>query len=93
MLLGLCRLHLRIPEAHSLKEKRAVLQSAITRLRARYNVSVAEVGHQDSHQEAELALAMVISAGGFVEGPLEAAVRYVEDNFPVELIDYAIERL
>lgn len=36
-----------IQTAHSLKEKRAVLQRMVTRTKQKFNVSVAEIDHQD----------------------------------------------
>lgn len=36
-----------IHTAHSLKEKRAVLQRMTTRTKQKFNVSVAEIDHQD----------------------------------------------
>ena len=45
---------LHLPGASSLKDKRGIVQSLMTRLRDRYNVSVAEVGEQESHRSSEL---------------------------------------
>ncbi|HWI48773.1 MAG TPA: DUF503 domain-containing protein, partial [Rummeliibacillus sp.] len=45
-----------VPSAHSLKEKRAVLQRMITRTKQKYNVSIAEIDHQDVWQRTLLAL-------------------------------------
>ena len=46
-----------LPESHSLKHKRAVLSSLKERLHNRFNVSVAEVDHNDLWQRSTLALA------------------------------------
>lgn len=59
MLVGVCTLELRLPQANSLKDKRRVIKSIRDRVRSRYNVSIAEVDRQDNHKFAILALAMV----------------------------------
>jgi len=46
MVIGVCKLDLRIPENHSLKEKRHVLRKLIDRVRTRFNVAISEVGGQ-----------------------------------------------
>jgi uncharacterized protein YlxP (DUF503 family) len=59
MHVGTLRVRLLIREARTLKDKRQVLQSIKDRLRNQFNVSVAEVAHQDHRQLAELGVAMV----------------------------------
>lgn len=58
MVVALLSLDLHLPGAHSLKEKRMVLRSVKDRLR-RFNVSIAEVDHQDLWQRAGLAVVTV----------------------------------
>lgn len=55
---------LHIPMSGSLKSKRGVVKPLVERLRRELNVSVAEVGHQNLWQRAELGLA--IAAGSEV---------------------------
>lgn len=50
-----------IPTVHSLKEKRAILQRMTMRAKQRFNVSVAEINHQDVWQRTEIALVAVAS--------------------------------
>ena len=52
MPVGLLTLELYIPDAQSLKDKRQVLRSLKDRLRARFNVAVAELDHQDVWQRS-----------------------------------------
>lgn len=54
MPVGVLTLEILLPYAHSLKEKRAVLRKMRDRLRARFNVAVAELDHQDVWQRATL---------------------------------------
>jgi uncharacterized protein YlxP (DUF503 family) len=59
MHVGLLRVTLHIPAARSLKDRRAVLRKAIDRVRARFNVSAAEVGDSDHWQIATIAVTVV----------------------------------
>jgi len=59
MVIGLLQVTLNIPEARSLKDKRAVLRSLRDRCISRMNISVAEVGDQSIWQSARLAFVTV----------------------------------
>ena len=59
LVLGHVELRLVVRESYSLKDKRRVIKSLKDRLHARFNVSVAEVDHQDSWQRAALAASVV----------------------------------
>jgi uncharacterized protein YlxP (DUF503 family) len=54
-------MELRLDESHSLKEKRHVVQSLKDRLRNKFDVSVAEIDHQDTWQRATLSAVTVAS--------------------------------
>ena len=47
-----------LPENHSLKGKRKVVKSLISRIQNKYNVSVSEVGEPDLLQLAEIGLTL-----------------------------------
>ncbi len=59
MIVGVLEMELYIPGASSLKEKRMVLQSLVTRIRKKYNVSIEETDHLDKWQRATLGIAKV----------------------------------
>lgn len=67
MPVGLLTLEIRIPYAHSLKEKRAVLQRIRGRLRSRFNVAVAELNHQDVWQRATLGVVSISESQPLLE--------------------------
>ena len=92
MIVGMCRLDLRLPENGSLKGKRQVLQSIIAHIRKDFNVAVAEVDHQDSWQQATLGIVTVSTASDYVHGLLTGVVKMVErGHWAVEVLDYEIE--
>ncbi len=57
--IGVLTLQIHVEHSHSLKEKRHVIKSVKDRLRERFNVSVAEIDHLDSWQNAVLAAVTV----------------------------------
>lgn len=59
MVVGVLLLTLYLPENHSLKGKRAVLRSIKSRVRDRFNVSVAEVAEHDTWQTIVLGVAQL----------------------------------
>jgi len=59
MFIGLLALDIRLPGCDTLKEKRHRLKGVIERVRSKFNVSATEIGRLDSHQNSEVAVAMV----------------------------------
>jgi uncharacterized protein YlxP (DUF503 family) len=59
MHIGVLTLELHIHEAASLKDKRAVVNSVLDRIRDRFNVSAAQLDNHDRWQRATLAIAVV----------------------------------
>jgi len=77
---------LRLPDVHSLKEKRAVITPIVEGARRRHRVASAEVGHQDCWQRAELGFAAVAGSEGQVRDVLDAVERFVWSFPEVEVI-------
>src|SRR2546426_6980080 len=67
MPVGILTLDIQIPYAHSLKEKRAVLQKMRDRLRSRFNVAVAELDHEDVWQHATLGVVSISDSQPLLE--------------------------
>lgn len=59
MFTGLMTVHIHLHGLNSLKDKRSIVKSLIERLRGRFNVSVSEVGYNDSRSAALVGLAVV----------------------------------
>jgi uncharacterized protein len=89
VIVGVQMWELHLPGCHSLKEKRGVLKPLTAALRQQLNVSVAETGHQDLWQRAEIACAAVGSARPVVEQLLRSADRLVEERDGVRIVDTA----
>ncbi len=94
MHVSMCQIELRLPENHSLKGKRQVIKSMITRLQNKFNVSVAEVDHQDLWQLATLGVACVSNHRRHADETLANVVKFVIQHYPdVELLSSEIETL
>jgi len=92
MNISVCKLELRLPENESLKGKRQVIQSIITRLQNRYNVSVAEVDNQDLWQRATLGITCVSNHRKHANEILSSVLNFVAQNYPdVEMLSSEIE--
>jgi len=94
MNVGVCRIELRLPENQSLKGKRQVLKSLTSRVRNRFNVSVAEVDTQELWQLATFGICCVSNNSRYTNEVLSKVVDFVVDShFEVELLNYEIEIL
>lgn len=91
MIVGVAVVELRIHASQSLKEKRGVVRKIAGRLRHRFNVSVAEVGGQDTWQRAVIGLAMAGSDEGVVRRTLGKAIAFVEDMHLAEVLGSDLE--
>lgn len=61
MFIGIGRYEIFVPEARSLKDKRRVLRSVMTRVQGKFHVAIAEVDHQDLWQRAAVGVSCVAS--------------------------------
>ncbi|HSM58453.1 MAG TPA: DUF503 domain-containing protein [Candidatus Sulfomarinibacteraceae bacterium] len=92
MIVATCTIQLSLFGVSSLKGKRRILKSIMTRLPRQFNVAVAEVDHQDVWQSAVICLATVGNDAGHLHSVLEKAVAWIEDARPdVPIETYSIE--
>jgi len=94
MNVGVCKIRLRLPENSSLKGKRQVLKSITTRVRNKFNVSVAEIDNHDRWQLATIGICCVSNDNRYTNEVLSKVVDFVINaHFEVEILDYEIEIL
>jgi len=92
MSLGLLTLHIHLPGCASLKEKRSRLKPLLARLHREFNVSTAEVDHQDSWQSAVIACALVSNDAAHTQRALQTVASWLESSWPdVEVVEDQIE--
>ena len=94
MTVGIYSFELHLPAARSLKDKRQVLRRLKDRLRARYNVAVAEPAeHQDLWQRAGLMVVSVADRRESLETLFDAVHREASSQVPGEVIETGTEYL
>ena len=86
-------LEIYIPDSHSLKDKRQVLRSLKDRLRARFNVAVAELDGQDTWQRAQVGVVTLSNNAAHVEQSLQAVFAEAENLLGRDLVDHNMEVL
>lgn len=94
MNVGVAKIRLRLPENLSLKGKRRVLKSIISRVEGKFTVSIAEVDDNDRWQLATLGISCVSNDQRHANEILSKVVDFiVRGRFEVEILDYEIEIL
>jgi len=91
--IGVLTLDLLIAHSHSLKDKRQVVRSLKDRLRAKYNVATAEIDHQESWQQAVVAVVTLSADRPRVEQVLRQVEREAADLLGRDLVGAEVEYL
>ena len=91
MIIGIMSIQVSVFDAMTLKDKRRVIKGLKDRIRNKYNVSIAEVGHNDSIRTAILGVALVANKSRFVNSALDEIVNFVRSIPQLTLVDYNIE--
>ena len=77
MNVAVCRLTLRLPENHDLKGKRRAIGSICSRVRQKFNVSIAEVGDNDAWQMATLGITSASNDAAQADKVVSAVVDFI----------------
>jgi hypothetical protein len=84
---------LEITDGITLKDKRQVVKSLLDRIRNRFNVSAAEVGHLDSPRFATVAAVAVANEQPFVDEVLAKVANLIEGEPRVLVLQRDLEFL
>ena len=87
MIIEAATIKLDAPWVHSLKEKRMVLKSIIAKTQNKFNVSIAEIAEQDTHQTIVLGLACVAGTVALADSMIDAILQFIETNTDAEIMD------
>lgn len=87
MVVGVTTWELHLEGCRSLKDKRHILRSLKDRVRARFNVSVAETDHNDRWQRAELTACVVSNERGHAQNVLRQVDEVVAGASGARVID------
>ncbi len=91
--IGVLTLELRLPESHSLKDKRHTVRGLAERLRGKFNVAVAEIDFQDTWQRALISAVTVSPSHEFAAKVLQAVEREAAGLLGELLVETVVEWL
>lgn len=91
MVIGICTIQFHLEWSNSLKDKRREIKSLISRVRAKFNVSVAETGCQDEWRSAVLSFALVATDRRQADRIINEVTHFIEINTEAEIISIANE--
>ena len=80
MIIGVLKAQMHLHGITSLKQKRSIVKSVIGRLKARFNISIAEVDHNDNKTSAVLAVAIVSNDTQFIDKQLDAIIAFMQKD-------------
>jgi hypothetical protein len=85
-------LELALTGVKSLKQKRSVLSTLLSRLRKEFNVSVAEIARMDDWNTAIVGCVIVSNEGRYNQQVLSQVVNYISSHFPdIQLLSNHVE--
>lgn len=82
---------LQLPGVDSLKEKRRIIKSLVTKLKNNFNISAAEVGDNDIHRQAVLGIALVTNDRRFGDEVISKVINRVETVSEVNVLEINTE--
>ncbi|MFJ6001335.1 DUF503 domain-containing protein [Arthrobacter sp. NPDC092385] len=86
MWIGFVEFDVLLGDVHSLKGKRSVVRPLVSDLRRTFELSVAEVGHQDLHRRAVVGVGVVGGDRQHVVDVLDRVERFVAARPEIELL-------
>lgn len=91
MVVGTGKVIYRLHDCRSLKVKRGIVRSIISKMQNNFNASVAEVGSNDNHQRAEIGFAMVGNSIHRINSKVDQLFNMADAMGLAELIDTEME--
>lgn len=93
MIIGTLQVKLFIPESNSLKRKRYILKGIFDSIKSRYNVSCAELDHNDLWQSAVFGIAIIGNSRKKLNSVLDRILNCINADGRVQVVDTLIEFL
>lgn len=91
MFVAIAKITLSIPKANSLKSKRQVVHRVLDKVKARFNVSIAETGDLDLWQKATLGITAVANEHSFAQECVSKVVRFIEELYVAPIVACSTE--
>jgi uncharacterized protein YlxP (DUF503 family) len=80
MIVGVMTAHLSLLGVTSLKGKRSIVKSLIGRLKSRFNISIAEVDHQDIKTNAVIGIAVISNESRFIDKQFDSIIDFMRND-------------
>jgi len=87
MVVGTLKIEFRLFDNRSLKGKRKVVRSMVDKVKARFNVSIAEVGANDKWQKIELGISAVGNDRRHIDSSLNHILGYLDSLCLAEIVN------
>lgn len=91
MVVGILRVKVKLFGGQSLKEKRQVVKSIVTRLRNRFNISISEIDNHNLWQRATLGISTIAPDSGRAHQILSRVLESLKREKYLSLLEKEIE--
>lgn len=91
MVVGVGTMTFRLHGVYSLKEKRGIVKSIISRLRNNFNISIAEVGSNDNWEKTEIGFSMTGNDSRLINSKMDKVFNLAEELGLAEMLESEIE--
>jgi uncharacterized protein YlxP (DUF503 family) len=91
MIIGTGTLTFRIHGCRSLKEKRSIVKAIVSRIQNNFNISIAEVGDNDMHQQAKIGFALVGNNQKVINSKIDKILNLADNINAAEFVDSQME--
>lgn len=86
-----CSVNLRIPMAQSLKDKRNILKSLLSKCKNKFNIAVAEIDKNESWKNAVIGIVAISNEKDHLDRTMNQVIAFIEDFNGVILGKYSTE--
>jgi len=91
MQVGISKIKFLINDSFSLKDKRRINQGLISKIRRKFNVSVAEIDYRDSYKQSLIAIVTVNTDKNYLFATLSNVVKFMGKEPRIVIEDYDVE--
>lgn len=82
---------LKIPGAKNIKDRRNIVRSLKDRLKNRFNISVISNEKNQNFKFCSLGISFVVMEKVLIDTTSDRIVRFIEDNFDINIVDFGVE--
>jgi hypothetical protein len=90
MLVGICEIIIYLPNSHSLKDKRSILESYKVSLRKEYNISITEIDQKNIWKRSIIGIACISDNRRVIDHIFQKIIRITENHPEIQLLNYQI---